>query len=333
MKISLAFSFAFIAAVTALPTGNKLNAIIDDIPFINPIRNNSAGSNFTTSLKPLVDSQKLQESITAKALKEKAEILYRIAESSIQEYGHPTRVTGSEGHNKTVDYIIEQLQLMSDYYTVDKQQFRVPFNRVNALSLSIDGVRPELLLAFSLSPSTPDGKLVKAPLVLIGNNGCKLSDYPAKITAGKIVLVADGQCAVGYKSSNAGKSGAAGVIIYKDRSYENASLDYSDGDEIPTVGISTIDAMRFLMALEKNPSEIFEAELYIDSFVGHIDTWNIVAETRGGDHSNVVSLGAHSDSVAEGPGINDDGSGIISLLEVAKQLTNYEVNNAVRLAW
>jgi hypothetical protein len=44
-------------------------------------------------------------------------------------------------------------------------------------------------------------------------------------------------------------------------------------------------------------------------------------------------LGAHSDSVAEGPGINDDGSGTISLLEVATQLTKFNVSNCVRFAW
>jgi aminopeptidase Y len=44
-------------------------------------------------------------------------------------------------------------------------------------------------------------------------------------------------------------------------------------------------------------------------------------------------LGAHSDSVAEGPGINDDGSGTITLLEIAKQLTHFKVNNCVRFGW
>jgi aminopeptidase Y len=44
-------------------------------------------------------------------------------------------------------------------------------------------------------------------------------------------------------------------------------------------------------------------------------------------------LGAHSDSVTEGPGINDDGSGTISLIEVATQLTKFNVTNCVRFAW
>lgn len=102
---------------------------------------------------------------------------------------------------------------MSKYYTVEKQKIEVPYDRKKFLSLFINGVKPELLLAISLSPSTPDGKPVGAQLVLFGNSSCQLSDYSQKITAGKIVLVADGQCSIGVESSNAGKSGAVGVIV------------------------------------------------------------------------------------------------------------------------
>ena len=49
-------------------------------------------------------------------------------------------------------------------------------------------------------------------------------------------------------------------------------------------------------------------------------TYNVLAESRGGDRSNVVMAGAHLDSVAEGPGINDNGSGSAALLEVAEQM-------------
>lgn len=44
---------------------------------------------------------------------------------------------------------------------------------------------------------------------------------------------------------------------------------------------------------------------------------NVVARTRGGDPGAVVLAGAHLDSVTEGPGINDDGTGVAALLEIA----------------
>ncbi len=49
-------------------------------------------------------------------------------------------------------------------------------------------------------------------------------------------------------------------------------------------------------------------------------TVNVIAETRGGDPDRVVMAGAHLDSVAEGPGINDNGSGSAGVLETALRL-------------
>ena len=47
---------------------------------------------------------------------------------------------------------------------------------------------------------------------------------------------------------------------------------------------------------------------------------NVVAHTRTGDPAHVVMAGAHLDSVPEGPGINDNGSGVASLLQIAEQM-------------
>jgi Zn-dependent M28 family amino/carboxypeptidase len=60
----------------------------------------------------------------------------------------------------------------------------------------------------------------------------------------------------------------------------------------------------------------------------------VLAETQTGRHNNVVMAGAHLDSVPEGPGINDNGTGSAALLEIALQLgSKPKVNNAVRFAW
>ncbi|KAG8161227.1 hypothetical protein KVR01_009491 [Diaporthe batatas] len=63
--------------------------------------------------------------------------------------------------------------------------------------------------------------------------------------------------------------------------------------------------------------------------------YNVIAQTKGGDPNNVLQLGAHMDSVAAGPGINDNASGGIALLAIAYDLAkeNYTVNNAVRFSW
>lgn len=59
----------------------------------------------------------------------------------------------------------------------------------------------------------------------------------------------------------------------------------------------------------------------------------MIAETKGGDKDNVLAVGAHTDSVEAGPGINDNGSGSVGILEVALQLSKFSTNNAIRFGW
>ncbi|WP_345380402.1 M28 family peptidase [Pseudonocardia yuanmonensis] len=61
---------------------------------------------------------------------------------------------------------------------------------------------------------------------------------------------------------------------------------------------------------------------------------NVVTQTRTGDPAHVVVIGAHLDSVEEGPGIVDDGSGVATLLEIATRLgPSPAVRNAVRFGF
>ncbi len=68
--------------------------------------------------------------------------------------------------------------------------------------------------------------------------------------------------------------------------------------------------------------------------VDNTNVRNVIAQTRTGSPERVVMAGAHLDSVPEGPGINDNGSGVAALLEIAEQLGGSPaVSNAVRFAW
>jgi aminopeptidase S len=61
---------------------------------------------------------------------------------------------------------------------------------------------------------------------------------------------------------------------------------------------------------------------------------NVIAQTRGGNPRRVVVIGAHLDSVKNGPGIVDNGSGVATLLEIANHLgASPPVRNAVRFAF
>jgi Zn-dependent M28 family amino/carboxypeptidase len=59
----------------------------------------------------------------------------------------------------------------------------------------------------------------------------------------------------------------------------------------------------------------------------------VIAELEGRNDDNVVMLGAHLDSVTEGPGINDNGSGSAGILDVALKMHRLRPQNTLRFAW
>jgi subtilisin-like proprotein convertase family protein len=62
---------------------------------------------------------------------------------------------------------------------------------------------------------------------------------------------------------------------------------------------------------------------------------NVIADWPGGDANNVYMFGAHLDSVAAGPGINDNGTGSATVLELALTLAaqNPTMLNHARFGW
>jgi len=182
-----------------------------------------------------------------------------------------------------------------------------------------------------LTPATKDKQPVHGNLILVLNEGCVESDYPAAVS-GNIAFILRGTCPFGTKSELAGRAGAIAAVVYNyEKSGVQGTLGTPSKYHVATFGLSGEEADPIIKKLQAG--ETVDGIAYMDAEVQSILTDNIIVQTTQGDPDNCVMLGAHSDSVAEGPGINDDGSGTISLLEVASQLTKFDVKNCVRFAW
>ena len=61
----------------------------------------------------------------------------------------------------------------------------------------------------------------------------------------------------------------------------------------------------------------------------------MIASSRRGDRDKKVVVGGHLDSVPAGPGINDNGSGVSSILEIAEQMAklNLKPRNQLQFAF
>ncbi|KAK1979838.1 peptidase family M28 [Colletotrichum cereale] len=270
--------------------------------------------------KPYVESDKLQALITIENLLAGSQKLQDIADA----HGG-NRAFGGGGHNATVDWLVEELEKL-DYFDVYKQPFTESFAGSKA-TLAIKGVevksRP---LTY-----TPAGNVSGVPLVAVANSGCEAGDYPAGI-AGGVALISRGNCNFAAKATLAKSSGAAAAIIYNN---DVGPLAGTLGDVseafAPVVGITQAEGQAFLASLKAG--EDVKVDLDLVSVIEDRVNYNVIAETRGGDHNNVLMLGGHSDSVFAGPGVNDDGSGTVGVLTVAKALSQFTTKNAVRLGF
>lgn len=264
--------------------------------------------------KKLVSSEALQKLITLEDLLAGSQKLQDFADAN-----GGNRAFGGPGHNATVDYLYDALK-ETGYYDVYKQAFVELFTAAT-VTLSVGG---EDYLAEYMTYG-PSG-VASAPLVQVNNLGCDAADFPAEVS-GKVALISRGTCTFAIKSTNAKAAGAVAAVIYNNVPGALSGTLGGVGDYPPTVGVTQEIGTELLTKLGTT------TDLSVDTIAENRTTFNVIAQTKGGDKNNVLMLGGHTDSVYAGPGINDDGSGSIGSLVVAKALTNFKVKNAVRFGF
>ncbi|MFG2115065.1 M28 family metallopeptidase [Streptomyces sp. NPDC048718] len=286
------------------------------------------------------DAAKLAKTLvretTAKDAYRHLQKLQAIADSS-----GGTRVAGSAGHDASAAYVYSLLKQAG--YNVSYQKFDFIFTETRAEKAAVVSPAPRDLAihAMTYTASTPVGGikagLAAAPVDADGSNGCEPGDFASGTFTGKIALIKRGGCTFADKQANAAAAGAVGAVIYNNTDGAlNGTLGAADAGKVPTGGISKAEGEQLAADLAKGPVEL---SLDIRQFRENRTTNNVIAETKGGNAANTVMLGSHLDSVAAGPGINDNGSGSAALLQTALELAKAtskekdKVRNKVRFAW
>lgn len=271
--------------------------------------------------KTYVSSNKLQSLVKLDDLLAGANKLQSFADAN-----KGNRVFGSGGHKATVDWIYDTLTKLGTYDVV-KQPFTEIYSEGTA-TFSTAGAE----VAAQIMTYSPAGTAEDTEIVPVANLGCEIEDFPAEVE-GKIALISRGECPFAQKSINAKTAGAAVAIVYNNvpEGVVAGTLGSAFGAYAPVFGISQADGQAILDKIAAG--ETATGTAIIDAVTEERVTHNVIAETKDGDHDNVLIVGGHSDSVAAGPGINDDGSGIIGVLNVAIGLSKFKVKNAVRFGF
>lgn len=250
------------------------------------------------------------------------------------------RAAGLPGNVITVKYIADQLKRAG--YSPTVQNFQFDFWQETA-EPSFAQTAPEQktfepgtdfqTLQYSGSGDVTGAASPVDPGATGLGSGCEADDF-AGFPKGRIALIQRGGCFYSVKADNAIAAGAAAIVIYQ--------LPGQPGPVAGTLtkpyGVPVIGPTNAIgkALVEQAQSGGVTLRVKTETFTEKRGAANVVADTGRGRADNVVVVGAHNDSVIEGPGINDNGSGVAALLELAKQINKLgdkQLRNKVRFAF
>ena len=273
------------------------------------------------------DELPLSELVTAEALEE-----HMVNLDTIAEYNDGNRATSTPGYDVSALYVENQLE-RAGYETFrheyDYELWREQSDPVLRRTApdEVDLVEGEDFSTMSYSGSGD----VTAPAVAVNidneESGCSADDF-ADFPEGAVAITLRGACPFGEKVQNSADAGASAALVVntEDEGFLGTVETTSD---IPALGVSGLAGQELLTS-----GDDLEVQVAVDASLTEESSYNVLAETPGGSDDNVVVVGSHLDSVEEGPGINDNGSGVAFVLESAVQLaTQEEPNNKVRFAF
>ncbi|MRK01805.1 M20/M25/M40 family metallo-hydrolase [Aeromicrobium sp. S22] len=283
-----------------------------------------AGNKHQSKAKP-IDTSKLTRGVTVNGQLKTLRQLQVIANRN-----GGNRASGLPGYDASAAYVASQLKKAG--YKVKKQTFTFAFSR-DLAPAELQQVTPTArdieTAAFDYSGSgdvtgavTPI-KLVIPPTGAPGSttSGCTPGDFPAPGSAPSVALIQRGACDFGVKAANAQAAGYDAVIIFNEGQEGRQELltgTLGTPVDIPVVGVSYEDGV----ALSQQPGATVRVFASTEVDLNR-KTTNVIADLprKTKNQDQVVVVGAHLDSVAEGPGINDNGTGTAAVLEIAKQYT------------
>jgi Zn-dependent M28 family amino/carboxypeptidase len=274
-----------------------------------------------------VNTKKLRDAVTVNGILRHERALQQIA-----NLNGGTRASGTPGFEASIQYVKGRLEVAG--YTVTEQEFTFPFSR-DLADPTLSEVSPTAqdfeTATFQFSGSGDvTGKLVPAtnnqsppgPPPTSSTAGCAAGDFtPASATDPQIALIQRGGCNFSVKAENAQAAGYDAVIIYNEG--QPGRTDLTTGTlgrifDIPVVGLSFADGDA-LNAAAKAGDVVMHVTTSTESNP-NAKTKNLIAELGDGDPDQTIVVGSHLDSVTQGPGINDNGSGSATDLEVALQV-------------
>ena len=246
---------------------------------------------------------------------------------SIADANDGTRVAGSSGFDASTRSVADVLRTTG--YEVTFPSTDVPFFDQHGPS-SFEQIEPERRWV--------DGRDFRAALFSASGDvraaidrvqgGCRGGDF-ADFRVGAVAVIEPSHaCFRRMQVVNAERAGAIAVIAVSTAergSPLRPTLVSPEGIDVPVLSVTAETGEQLV--------ERSIVRIRTDVSTSFRSVRSVVAELPGSADRNVVMLGGHLDSVMDGPGMNDDGSGVALLLETARWAAGLHPAPSVRFAF
>lgn len=293
---------------------------------------------------PIADSALLRQKLTVEGIRK-----HQLAFQQIAEQNRGTRVAGSNGYRASTEYV--KNRLIAAGYNVRLQDFPFTVSEDNNPPALVKMAEEQKAFVADTDFATMSSigfaeiaaELEAVDLVIPSaapnqsTSGCEKEDFDG-FTRGNIALIQRGTCTFQEKAENALAAGAVGVIIFNEGN--PGRTDFISSRLKPTLANFPVLGASFPVGDELRGPVLdgptgTNVLIRIDVVTKIHTVQNIIAESQAGDPNRVLAIGAHLDSVEEGPGINDNGSGSATILEIAEKYAELGVapKNKLRFLW
>ncbi|GAB2583639.1 M28 family peptidase [Microlunatus antarcticus] len=272
-----------------------------------------------------VDSSKLRKAVTVNGILQHERALFAIAAKN-----EGNRASGTKGYDDSVKYVTKKLKKAG--LKVKTQTFEFP-SYTELAPAALSEISPTAGVLETATVDYSGSGDVTGTVVLAGGtvlpptpepssaSGCAAGDFVAAPSTPSVALVQRGTCDFALKVSNAQAAGYDAVVIFNEgqpgRDELLTGVTLGAPTTIPVVGVSYATGAALAAEVEDGPVSV---RVTTSTQSEILKTKNILADTPKGKSGTTVVVGAHLDSVLAGPGINDNGSGSSTILEIAEQM-------------
>lgn len=226
------------------------------------------------------------------------------------------RVAGSSSASRAAEYLAAELRKAG--YTVEFMPFTYNRTRDQGSSLTVGSANLQAN-AIAGSPA----RRLEAALAPVPNQG-RAEDYTGLDVQGSIVVVRRGGIPFLEKARIAAERGAVGIIVVNNEP-GNVRGTFGGTGPIPAITVSLEEGEPLFGQAR------VRAVLDVQSVTEEVQGRNVIAKR--GTAPPQALVGAHYDSVPGAPGANDNGSGTVTVLGLARELAYSPISERTWFVW